>query len=301
MRPGTLLSEDDEQQFLELYGELLLYVNDRFEIDDDTNTYAQLEQQDTGELLPIRNRLYEENTEQLIQDFVDANPADLTADELALVEAWTDYEFGEFVVVRHFENHGVFLDWEDPPRAFAVKAVRAPFSAFWDEEALPLLVRIVALLPFKDVIVSDGWFAVQQLIFGGSISTDIDDAYEEAKHRFGLIETLPPPAEETKSDAEQLRFYMKNKRNRERYHEEIERLKDKSDELARIYHEERGKARARSLGRELRDLDLNEAYFALYDDRIIASGTTEQQVHEILDEIMPAGKADYPYIYHFDP
>jgi len=282
MRPGTLLDEEDEQQFLELYGHLLVYVNNRFGIDDGIDTYETLEQQDTGELLPIRNHLYEEDTEQLIQEFIDENPADLSADELSLVEAWTDCQFGEFVVVRHFDDHAVFLDWGDPPQAFGVKAVRAPFAAFWDEDALPLLVRIVALLPFKGMIVSDGWFAVQQLVFGGSISTDIDDTYEEAKHRFGLIESLPPPAEETKSDAEQLRFYMKNKRNRDRYHEEIEQLKDKTDELARIYHEERGKSRARSLGRELRELDLNEAYFALYDDRIIASGTSEDQVREIL-------------------
>jgi uncharacterized membrane-anchored protein len=62
-----------------------------------------------------------------------------------------------------------------------------------------------------------------------------------------------------------------------------------------------GKARARSLGRELRDLNLNEAYFAIYDERIIASGTSEEQVQRVLDEIMPNGTENQPYIYHFDP
>lgn len=103
------------------------------------------------------------------------------------------------------------------------------------------------------------------------------------------------------SDAEQLRFYMKNKRNRERYADEIETLKTKSETLERIYHEELGKARARSVGRELRDLDLNEAYFAIYDERIIASGPSEEHVQQILDEIMPAGKENHPYIYHINP
>jgi len=111
MRPATLLAEDDEQQFLELYGHLLLYVNDRFGIDDEIDAYGELEQQDTGELLPIRNQLYEEDTEQLIEAFVDQNPACLSDDELTLVEAWTDYEFGDFVAIRHFEQHAVFLDW----------------------------------------------------------------------------------------------------------------------------------------------------------------------------------------------
>jgi len=53
---------------------------------------------------------------------------------------------------------------------------------------------------------------------------------------------------------------MKNKRNRERYASEIEQLRGKTNELERIYHQEMGKARARSLGRELRELELNEAY-----------------------------------------
>lgn len=145
----------------------------------------------------------------------------------------------------------------------------------------------------------DGWLAIQPIVGG---STDIDDAYEEAKYRFGIIETLPAPEEESDtSDAEQLRFYMKNKRNRERYADEIETLKTKSETLERIYHEELGKARARSVGRELRDLDLNEAYFAIYDERIIASGPSEEHVQQILDEIMPAGKENHPYIYHFNP
>lgn len=163
------------------------------------------------------------------------------------------------------------------------------------------MVSNTVLLPFDDVIVTDTWMAIQRIVFGSTLSTDIDDAYEEAKHRFGIIESLPPPTEDEKSEAEQLRFYMKNKRNRERYQDDIQELRAKRPALERIYHEELGKARARSLGRELRDLDLNEAYFAIYDERIIASGTSEEQVQQILDEIMPDGKENHPYIYHFDP
>lgn len=290
------------EQFLELYGHLLAYVNTEYDEVAGIETYEDLCEREDTELRPIRNRLYEADTEQLIADFVAENPVGLNDDELETVEQWTDYAFGEFVVVRHLEKYAVFLDWEEPPQAFGVKAARHPFDAYWDEGSLPLLVSQAALLPFKGAIVTDGWMAIQPIVFGGSISTDIDDAYEEAKHRFGIIETLPASDEEDEtSDAEQLRFYMKNKRNRERYAGEIEALKTESAELERIYHEELGKAHARSLGRELRELNLNEAYVAIYDERIIASGTTEEQVQHILNEIMPAGKETHPYIYYFDP
>jgi hypothetical protein len=296
-----MLDLESEDRFLDLYAHLLVYVNDRFDVIEDVETAGDIAERDTGELLPLRERLYEEDTAAIIEAFVDENPADLSTADLDTVAGWTDYEYGGFVVVRHLSEYAVLLDWNDPPRAFGVKAVRISFSDLWPEERLPVFVSEVALLPFEDQIVTDGWLAIQRLVAGGNLSTDIDDSYEEAKHRFGIIETLPAPDEFEKSDAEQLRYYMKNKRNRERYAEEITDLKNKSNELERIYHQEMGKARARSLGRELRETDLEEAYFAIYDDRIIASGTSEQQVCEILTDILPDGKATHPYIYHYDP
>ena len=296
-----MLSMESEDRFLDLYAHLLVYVNDRFDVIEDIETVQDISERSTGELLPLRERLYEEETAAIIDAFVEENPADLAEDDLGTVAGWTDYEFGEFVVIRHLSDYAVFLDWDDPPQAFGVKAVRMSFSDLWPEERLPVFVSSVALLPFEEQIVTDGWLAIKRLVAGGNLSTDIDDSYEEAKHRFGIIETLPAPDEAEKSDAEQLRYYMKNKRNRERYAEEITDLKNKSNDLERIYHQEMGKARARSLGRELRETDLREAYFGIYDDRIVASGTSEQQVREILGDILPDGKATHPYIYHYDP
>lgn len=299
---GRQITQASAERFIDLYEHLLAYVNTEYDEVAGIETAADARQREDTELRPIRNRLYEENTEQLIDDFVDENPPGLPTDELDTIHQWTDYEFGEFVVVRHLSDYAVFLDWDDPPQAFGVKASKVPFEALWEEAALPVMVSKTALLPFEGTIINDGWMAIKPIIFGGTISTDIDDAYEEAKHRLDIIETLPAPQEEAEpDDAEQLRFYMKNKRNRNRYAAEIEALKDKSLELEQIYHEELGKAQARSLGRELRETDLNEAYFAIYDERIIASGTTPEQVQGILDEIMPDGKENHPYIYHYNP
>ena len=211
------LSEESEQRFLDLYAHLLVYVNDRSDVIDEIETVADLEQHYTDELLPLRNTLYNESTTDLIEDFVEQNPADLSEADLKQVAAWTDFVAGEFVVVRYRENDAIFLDWTEPPKAYAVRPARLPFAELWDESALPVPVSSVVLLPFEDQIIYDGWIGIKNIIFGGSLSADIDDEYEEAKHRFGVINSLPAPQEEEKTDAEELRFYMKNKRNRERY------------------------------------------------------------------------------------
>jgi hypothetical protein len=296
-----MLNLESENRFLDLYAHLLVYVNNRFDVIEDIETVGDVSQQDLSDLLPLREQLYEADTAAVLEAFVDENPANLSTDDLETVADWTDYKYGDFVVVRHLSEYAVFLHWDDPPQAFGVKAVRMPFSDLWPEERLPIFVTNVALLLFEDHIVTDGWVAIQRIVAGGNLSTDIDDSYEEAKHRFGIIETLPASEESGKSDAEQLRFYLKNKRNRERYADEITELKNKNLDLERIYHQEMGKARARSLGRELRETDLKEAHFAIYDDRIVASGTSEAEVHKILANILPEGKETHPYIYHYDP
>jgi len=95
------LSEESEQRFLDLYAHLLVYVNDRFDVIEEIETVADLEQHYTDELLPLRNTLYNESTTDLIEDFVEENPPDLSGADLEQIAAWTDFVAGEFVVVRY--------------------------------------------------------------------------------------------------------------------------------------------------------------------------------------------------------
>jgi hypothetical protein len=296
-----MLDIEDEQRFLDLYAQLLCYVNELFGVVSGVRTVEDIRKLDSETHMALREQLYAADTESLIDGFVGENSASLTEEDLEVASSWTDHRYGDFVVVRHLENVTVFLDTGDPPRAFGVTAVRRPFTDLFPEEELPVFVSQVALLPFEDQIVTDGLLALRQVVPGPNMSTDIDDTYEEAKHRFGIIERLPAPTQSDPTDAEQLQFYLKNKRNRERYAQEIDQLKTKDENLEQIYHQEMGKARARSLGRELRETDLKEAYLAIYDDRIIASGTSEDQVRDVLADILPDGKASHPYIYHYNP
>jgi hypothetical protein len=73
---------------------------------------------------------------------------------------------------------------------------------------------------------------------------DINTASEEATHRYGVAESLPPTDASEKSDMERLKFYTKNKENRDRFTDGIEELKNQREELTRLYHDQLGKARA---------------------------------------------------------
>jgi hypothetical protein len=119
----AVLNTEQAERFLELYGRLLVYVNDRFDVVDGVGTYEEFSEAFLDELYPIRERLYEEGAESIIADFVAENPARLSESELDVVEGWRDYEFCEFAaVVEHREADTVFVEPE-APRAFAVTAI----------------------------------------------------------------------------------------------------------------------------------------------------------------------------------
>lgn len=299
----SVLDPDAATEFLNLQGQLLLYANDRFDVVPGIDTYEEFQRAYIDDIRPIHEELYfQENAVEVIEDFLRDNPADLSTAQLETVESWLDYEAGQFVLVDHLEDGTVFLDPEEP-RAYKVTSVYESYAPELPEEALPVSVMSVVLLPYEGRIVTNGLELLNPLagMAMQMIHDDPDVLYEEAKHRFGIAETLPPSDDPDRSDAERLRFYTKNQANRERYADEIAELKDKTDELERIYHEQLGKANARRLGREFRNLGLEEAYVAIYDGQVVATAPTAERLEETLSAIMPDGKADYPYVYHYDP
>ncbi|WP_160135415.1 hypothetical protein [Halococcus salsus] len=300
---SSILDPETAREFIELEGQLLLYANDRFDVVPGIDSYEEFERLSTDEIQPIHDTLYREaNAVEVIEEFVRENPADLSQSQLERIESWLNYEAGQFFVVEHLEDGSVFLD-PDEPRAYKVTGVYDSYAEALPEEALPVAVTSVVLLPYDGRIVTNGMEEVDMLagMAMQMIKDDPETVYEEAKHRFGIAEMLPPEDEPARSDAERLRFYTKNQDNRERFADEIAELKDKTTELARIYHEQLGKANARRLGREFRDLGLEEAYVAIYDGQVVTTAPTEAQLEDILGDIMPDGTGDHPYVYHYDP
>ena len=298
-----VLDPDDAMEFLKLQGELLLYANARLGVVPGIDTYEEFERAYIDDIQPIHDRFYqEENVVEIIEDFLRDNPADFSQPQLDRIESWMNYVEGQFFVVEHLEDGTVFLDPSEP-RAYKVTGVYDDYAETLPTEMLPVAVTSVVLLPYEGRIVTNGLERVD-MVAGMAMEMmkgDPETVYQEAIHRFDIAETLPPSDEPTRSDAVRLKYYTKNKENRERFATEIAELKDKSDELARIYHDQLGKANARRLGREFRDLELNEAYVAIYDGQVVATAPTEAQLEELLSTIMPDGRTTHPYVYHYDP
>ncbi|MGQ9625241.1 MAG: hypothetical protein ACUVXA_19265 [Candidatus Jordarchaeum sp.] len=288
------LPEKDVELFYKLYHPLLVYVNVKENIVESINSPEDIKElPDKRELGKIRTHLY--NHLELIGSFVAENPLNFSSTELNIISGWKNFVKGEFLVFRYMKKYTVFLKTDGPPKAYGVLSLYTPFEEMLGS-SLPVMVDCV-LLPFKDKIVYDGIVIPYNIFFGGGIRRSFNHAYQEAKHRFGIITSLPfIEKEEKQSDADKLKFYLKSESNRERYWEEIDEL-IKDPNLLTLYHQEMGKIHAKTLGKRLREVGLTQGWFATLEGEIVASGTTREEVERIANDIVPAEKRNFVYIF----
>ena len=102
-----LLTPQDADLFFKLHRSLMCFVNERLRIVPDVDTPEQFSSLLPETRLKVRKALLDEMG--LIQLFVDANPFNLTADELEFVRSWQHQLFGKFFVFRYLKNYTVFL------------------------------------------------------------------------------------------------------------------------------------------------------------------------------------------------
>jgi hypothetical protein len=125
----------------------------------------------------------------MIQQFVDENPAHLTADELDIVRSWQHLVHGKFYVFRQLKKYMVFLSTGEHPIAYGVLALSQPFEELVGPY-LPVLTETV-LLPFKGMIVYDGLMNSYNISFGPGIRRSLNESFKEAKARHGIVTSLP--------------------------------------------------------------------------------------------------------------
>lgn len=291
------LSEEEIKEFHEIYDPLLYFANDELNVvGGEVDPGPAEPERYTENLNRIRDELFDDPS--VIDKFIDENPEGFGEQKLKTLRRWRKhFLWGKFFIVKYLKNYTVFLSFEDPPKAYGVLGQETDLEDLF-RGTTPVAVETV-FLPFKGKITYDGLMAHSGMRFGGEISRDIDADYQEAKHRFGIIESLPADVErEEKTNEEKLKFYMKNKKNRERYREEIQELKSKNKYLESVYYRELGKKNVRKVGRKLRDLGVEEGWFAILEDTVVASGEDEEEVKERVGRVLPEERQDHVYLYH---
>ena len=285
------LPKKDVQLFYKLYLSLLYYANTEYGIID-VETPEEIREAFREEVRDLKDMLYDHP--ELICKFVEENPFEFSSDELDIVREWKHFVRNTFIVFRSLKKYTIFLDVEDPPKAYGVLALYSSFEEVVGP--LPVMVEAV-LLPFKGKIIYDGTATYYQIGVGSGFRRGFNDTYQEAKFRNGVIESLPFSEGEEKPDEDELRFYLKNERNRDRYWNEIWELIDKNPELITVYHQEMGKAHSRTLRKDLRKIGIQKGWFAILEGIPVASGVTKGDTEKAVQSIVPEEKQVFVYYF----
>jgi hypothetical protein len=183
-----LLPPHELKLFFKLHWTLMFFVNQRLKVIPDNLATPE----DFAALSPevrvkVRDAFLKHS--DLIQAFVDENPAHCSEDDLDIVGSWRHLVHGKFYIFREMKKYTVFLSITEPPIAYGVLALSEPFDLMIGR-CLPIMVQTV-LLPFKDMIVYDGLITSRNISFGPGIRRHMNEDFKEAKARHGIVTSLP--------------------------------------------------------------------------------------------------------------
>ncbi|QJW97336.1 DUF6398 domain-containing protein [Frigoriglobus tundricola] len=183
-----LLEPDDLELFFRLHKALMFFVNQRLRVLPDA-----LATPEDFAALPPTTRLAVRDAFVANLDLIDAfatqNPGPFSGHELDIVRSWRHLVAGEFYVFRELKRHTVFLSSKEPVVAYGVLALSQPFEDLIGPY-LPVLTKTV-LLPFRDQIVYDGLLQSYNVSFGPGIRRSLNESFQEAKARQGIVTALP--------------------------------------------------------------------------------------------------------------
>jgi hypothetical protein len=185
------LSLQEKERFYRIWFVLLHWVNEQLHLvpwlpAKPTDGSVQPEQ-----AMQVRNALWADD--RLLNRFIAENPAQLSEEDLALVESWQYRLAGNFFVVRPLKNYTVLLtDYASHARAYGVVGLSDSVA---ETMILPLPVYIqTVLLPFENRIIYDSLLTTYNVSFGPGIRRSLKEAYRNATEREGIVTSLLPTA-----------------------------------------------------------------------------------------------------------
>lgn len=178
------LPENDAKHFYELFFPLLNFVNGKYEINSEIGEMCLGKRIGIRDAKEIADRLWADIG--LIDEYLSMKK--LSDDNKNIVLGWKKRISGKFIVERHLKKGSVFISLNDE----AVYLVSGIFSS-WDEvlcgRSLPISLEAV-LIPFKNVIISDGLVISSNVFFGKNISEEFKDIYLNAKKNGTIYKSL---------------------------------------------------------------------------------------------------------------
>ena len=182
------LDTENAKLFFKLFLPILDYVNLKYHVLENDGKFMEKWTLSQGinvqSALKTANKLWSDDT--LIDEYL--AQAQLSDENKNIVSSWKKHISGKFILERHLKKGSIFISMNDE-KVYLVKGLNSTWSEMLDGMPPPVLLN-ATLLPWKDVIISDGLVALTPVYFGKGYSTEFKEIYMNAKHNSIIFNSL---------------------------------------------------------------------------------------------------------------
>lgn len=109
---------------------------------------------------------------------------DIADNDRALITSWKHCVRERFILERILKKGAILISVEDE-EVYQVSGIVSTWDEMFGYAKLPLMIQ-ATLVPFEDVIISDGLVQAYNVVIGGNMAREFKDIYMTAKKN-GMI------------------------------------------------------------------------------------------------------------------
>lgn len=179
------LSNEEGKLFYRLWLPLLDYVNERYKVKKSLCDMAHSMHIDPLDVKAVSNKLLEDLP--VIDDYLTLHP-ELPEDHKEIIRSWKHSFSGKFLMDRHLKKGTIFISFGDE-KVYLVLGIISEYDEMFEDYPMPLIVD-ATLMPFKNVIITDGLIVPYNVILGSNMNNSFKEIYMNAKKNGSIMEQL---------------------------------------------------------------------------------------------------------------
>ena len=178
------LSEEDSKLYYELWLPLLDFVNEEYEIRKEAGRLAEASKLDLEVVKEVSDRLYEDTA--VIDRYLERHD-EIPQEHKEIIQSWKKHVRGTFVIERHLKKGSILISEDE--KVYQVSGIISSLEEMFQYARLPQVVE-TTLLPFRNVIITDGLFISYDIFIGGNMARMFKEVYMTAKKSGEIIKYL---------------------------------------------------------------------------------------------------------------
>ena len=188
------LSVEEGKLFYRLWLPLLDFVNQKYGVNKKVKKMAGANSLNPEDVKAVSNKLCDDVS--VIDEYLQKHD-DIPQEHRKIIESWKRCIRGRFIIERHLKSGSIMISTEDE-NVYQVGGIITSIEKMFYYASMPLMVE-ATLMPFKDVIITDGLIMPYNLVIGSNMTKSFKDTYLTAKRAGTIRKTLKGNLSEMKS------------------------------------------------------------------------------------------------------